>query len=131
MATRKINTFIEHLMNEAMTTSAAGGDGDDKPDGGPITPSPRPVGDPASPDSIDPSYFLPPRSRPVELSPDEMKPFNDRYDDIIRQFGRDILQIYNPASYNPMRGVFPFKPRLPGQDTTPYIVPYVPQEKPK
>ena len=30
MATRKINTFIEHLMNEAMTAAGTAGDGDTK-----------------------------------------------------------------------------------------------------
>ena len=36
MATRKINTFIEHLMNEAMTAAgtAGGGKGSDGNDGG-------------------------------------------------------------------------------------------------
>jgi len=97
MATRKINTFIEHLMNEAMTAAGTVGGGtknvkgagktstrsatdsplDQSTEDGKIIPYFKPftrpeVGDPASPDAMDPK-------RRIFFGPDGMVYPNDAY----------------------------------------------------
>ena len=105
MATRKINSFIEHLMNESMTTSAAGGStkagkgagktstmggsyrsGDDpyyfnRPDGTPMQITPYPEGMPSPgvphiPGVIEPEF---PDSFNVPKQPARRNPIRDTF----------------------------------------------------
>ena len=101
MATRKINTFIEHLMNEAMTAAGTVGGGtknvkgagktstrsatdsplDQSTEDGKIIPYFKPftrpeVGDPASPDAMDPRRRIP---HPGFFGPDGLSYPNDTY----------------------------------------------------
>ncbi len=123
MATRNINSFIEHLMNEAMTTSGGGGDGDNRTPGDPASydnPDDAPSGSPKPfiPDQGLPSLNNPtgrPRQRrdfripPSLLNPDSFDDDTVDMSDIIRDLLRDPVadDFYSIPVPTPL-GIMPF-----------------------
>jgi hypothetical protein len=122
MATRIINSFIQHLMTEGPTTADGGmspvphdegGGPTSKPDGTYFEPNFKP--------GSEYDHTRPRRRKPVELTPDEMKPFIDQYNDNILQFQDDIGmgQIYD--FFKGVTDKYPgipvsLPPRIPGRN---------------
>jgi len=128
MATRNINTFIEHLMNEAMTAAgtAGAGKGDARSQlgppvgapGGPITPTtPKPSLPPRPYDEFDPDFVGPPGNLAPRPSMFEPRPGRRPLDGVATPGGN--ANPNRPGGFRPPM----IKPRRPGGFRPPMIKP--------